>query len=83
MLCVILRSRALRVVCQLIKDTGRRLSLELQLESVVATRVNRVMLVSLCAETIKPVFEGDKYIDYRLYMLYIACAAGGSGEDRR
>ena len=23
-------------------------------------RANRVMLVSLCAETIKPVFEGDK-----------------------
>ena len=26
----------------------------------VAIRVNRVMLVSLCAEAIKPVFEGDK-----------------------
>ena len=26
----------------------------------VAIRVNRVMLVSLCAETIKPVSEGDK-----------------------
>ena len=26
----------------------------------VAIRVNRVMLGSLCAETIKPVFEGDK-----------------------
>ena len=28
--------------------------------SSVAIRVNRVMLVSLCAETIKPVSEGDK-----------------------
>ena len=28
--------------------------------SVACTRVNRVMLVSLCAETIKPVSEGDK-----------------------
>ena len=27
----------------------------------VAIRVNRVMLVSLCAETIKPVSEGDKF----------------------
>ena len=26
----------------------------------VATRVNRVLLGSLCAETIKPVSEGDK-----------------------
>ena len=26
----------------------------------VAIRVNRVMLVSLCAESIKPVSEGDK-----------------------
>ena len=26
----------------------------------VAIRVNRVILVSLCAETIKPVSEGDK-----------------------
>ena len=28
--------------------------------SSVAIRVNRVMLVSLCAGTIKPVSEGDK-----------------------
>ena len=28
--------------------------------SVACTRVNRVMLVNLYAETIKPVFEGDK-----------------------
>ena len=27
----------------------------------VAIRVNRVMLGSLCAETIKPVSEGDKF----------------------
>ena len=26
----------------------------------VAIRVDRVMLVSLCAEAIRPVFEGDK-----------------------
>ena len=31
-------------------------------DSVACTRVNRViMLINLCAETIKPVFEGDKY----------------------
>ena len=28
--------------------------------SLACTRVNRVMLINLCAETIKPVFEGDK-----------------------
>ena len=55
-LCVILRSRVLRV-CVLIKDIGRRLPYNYS----VAIMVNRVMLGSLCAETIKPVSEGDKF----------------------
>ena len=46
-LCVILRSRVLRV------DSPYTYS-------NVAIRVSRVVLVSLCAETIKPVSEGDK-----------------------
>ena len=54
-LCVTLRSRVLRVVSSIriwVGDSPWNYS--------VAIRVNRVMLVSLCAETIKPVFEGDK-----------------------
>ena len=27
---------------------------------VACTRVNRVMLITVCTESIKPVFEGDK-----------------------
>ena len=49
-LCVILRSRVLRVAY--VGNSPCNYS--------VAIRVNRVMLVSLCAETIKPVLEGDK-----------------------
>ena len=55
-LCVILH-RAYYWVCVLIKDIGRRLHLELQCSLPGS---NRVMLISLCAETIKPYFEGDK-----------------------
>ena len=43
--------------CVLIKDTGRRLPLEL---SIAGTTVNRVMVINLCTETIKPDFERDK-----------------------
>ena len=55
-LCVTLRSRVLRVVCP---HQGYRSATPLAIYSV-DIRVNRVMLVSLCAETIKPVSEGDK-----------------------
>ena len=48
-LCVILRSRAF--LCVLIKDTGRRLPLELQQCSLYQS--HRVMFISLCTETIK------------------------------
>ena len=56
-LCVILRSRVLRVVCPHIEDIGRRLP---SCNYSVSIRVNRVMFVSLFAETIKPVSVGDK-----------------------
>ena len=59
-LCVILRSRVLRVVCP---HYGYRSATPLgttRYSSVACTGVNRVMLINLCAETIKPVFEGDK-----------------------
>ena len=51
-----------RITACVFKDTGRRHPLELQQQCtlVACTRVNRVMLTNLCAETIKPVFEGDK-----------------------
>ena len=52
-LSVILRSRILLFV--LIEDLARRLSLEL-----ACTRVNRVMFINLCMESIKRVFEGDR-----------------------
>ena len=55
-LCAILRSRVLRVVCP---HQGYR-SATPPCNYSVAIRVNRVMLVSLCAETIKHVSEGDK-----------------------
>ena len=45
--------------CVIIKDMGRLLPLELH-NSVACTRVSRVMLINLCAEPIKLVFEGDK-----------------------
>ena len=45
-------------VCHRVLDIGRRLTFELQ--CVACTRVNRVMLINLCAQTIKPVFEGHK-----------------------
>ena len=53
-LCVILRSRVLRVVCPhyIIGDSPCNYS--------VAIRVDMVMLGSLCAETEKPVSEGDR-----------------------
>ena len=55
---MILRSRVLRVVCP---HQGYRSATPFATTVYqVAIRVNRVMLVSLCAETIKPVFEGDK-----------------------
>ena len=44
--------------CVLIKDIGRRLLLELQCSLYQGQQGDA--LVSLCAETIKPVFEGDK-----------------------
>ena len=47
-LCVILRSRVLRVVCP---HQGYRSAIPLATTVSVAIRVNRVMLVSLCAET--------------------------------
>ena len=55
-LCVILRSRVL-LGCVLIEDMGRRLPLELQQRSLYQGQQGDV---SLCAETIKSVFEGDK-----------------------
>ena len=55
--CVILRSRVLRVVCP---QYGYRSATPLATNYCVAIRVNRVMLLSLCAETIKPVSEGDR-----------------------
>ena len=54
MLCVILRSRVLQVVCPH-QGIGRQLPLELQ-----CSYQGQQGDVSLCAETIKPVFEGDK-----------------------
>ena len=56
--CVWYSDRAYYWVCVLIKDIGRRLPLELQCSLYQGQ--HRVMLVSLCAETINPVFEGDK-----------------------
>ena len=53
-MCVILRS-CVYGLCVLIKDIGRRLSVELQ-----CSYQGQQGDVSLCAETIKPVFEGDK-----------------------
>ena len=59
--CVWYSDRAHYELCVLIKDIGRRLPLQLQCYNYsVAIRVNRMILVSLCAETIKPVSEGDK-----------------------
>ena len=59
--CVCYSDRAYYGLCVRIKDIGRRLPLQLQQCSYI--RVSRVMLGSLCAETIKlkPVSEGDKY----------------------
>ena len=54
--CVMLRSRVLRVVCP---HQGYRSATPLTTTYSVAIRVNKVILVSLCAETIKPVSEGD------------------------
>ena len=51
--CVILRSRYYWT-CVLFKDIGRRFSLKL-----ASARVNRVVKITLCTETIKPVFERD------------------------
>ena len=44
---------------RLMEVIGPPFPLELQ-QCSFCTRVNRLMLVSLCAETIKPVFKGDK-----------------------
>ena len=55
-LCVVFRSRVLRVVCH----QGYSSATPLATTGSIAIRVNRVMLVSLCAETIEPVSEGDK-----------------------
>ena len=55
--CVLYSDRTYYELCVLIKDLGRRLPLQ---HYSVAIRVNRVMLGSLYAETIKPVSEGDK-----------------------
>ena len=49
-------------VCVLSKDISLRLPFEL-----ACTRVNRVMLFTLCAETIKPAFEGGKSDGCRLH----------------
>ena len=56
-LCVILQSRVLRVVCPHLRI---RLVGDSPCNCSVAVRVNRLMVVSLCAETIKPVSEGDE-----------------------
>ena len=55
--CAILRSREILgvVLGILVKDIGRRLPLEL-----ACIRVNRVMLINLRTETIKPVLRGAK-----------------------
>ena len=42
--------RAYDWMCVLVKDLGRQLPLEL-----ACTRVNRVVLINLCAETTKPI----------------------------
>ena len=52
--------------------------------SVACTRVNRVMLVSLCAETIKPVFEGGKNLtavggNASVYQVYPVSSIPGEG----
>ena len=44
--------------CVLIEDVSQRLPLELQCSSYQGQQ--EVMLISLCAKTIKKVFEGDK-----------------------
>ena len=65
-LCVILRSRVLRVVCP---HEGYRSATPLATNYSVAIRVNRVMLGSLYAETIKSVYIVDgrcRYIDASL-----------------
>ena len=56
-LCVMLRSRVVRVVSPHEGYIGRRLVLEVH---SVARSGSTVMLVCLCAETIKLAFEGDK-----------------------
>ena len=56
--CVQYSDHAYCWVCVLVEDIGRRLPLILH--SVACPRANRVMLSSLCAESIKPVSEGDK-----------------------
>ena len=55
--CVWYSDRAHYGLYVLIKYTARRLPLQLQ---CVAIRVNRVMIIRVCAEAMKPVFEGDK-----------------------
>ena len=55
---MILRTRVLLGVCP---HQGYRSAAPLETTvELVPGRVNRVVLVSLCAETIKRVFEGDK-----------------------
>ena len=57
-LYVILRSRVLLGVCP---HQRHRSAIPLGTTvSVACTRVNRAMLVSLCAEIVKAVFKGDK-----------------------
>ena len=48
--------------CMSSLDYGYRSASNLRNTHSVDTRVNKLMLVSLCAESIKPVFEGDKML---------------------
>ena len=57
-LCAILRSRVLLALCP---PQGYRSATPLLCNySVACTRINRVMLVSMCAQTVKDVFEENK-----------------------
>ena len=59
------------------KDMRRLLPLDENF-SVACIRVNRIMLVSLCAKTIKPIFEVDKSDravegNASVYQVYAVC----------
>ena len=77
--CVCYSVRACCWVCvlKIINDIRRRrLSLELL---VACTRVNRVMSINLCTETMKPIYEGSKSDGsgmhrFIMYILIYSCS---------